>query len=77
MRGKSEEELDEQIEQGKQLFKIILDQKHNGNMDEMYQFFKDNIERIDIYGDTIEKKLVNYCTFKSDMVAYIYSKRKH
>lgn len=57
---------------GKELYKDILNRVHNGNINEMYEYFKKNIERIDVYGDTIEKKLINYCNYKSDIVLRIY-----
>jgi hypothetical protein len=59
-------------EDGKLLYETLLHRVHNSDFENMYEYFKVRVERLEIYGDTLEKQLVNYCAFKRDMVLTFY-----
>lgn len=54
------------------LYKDILNRFYKGNIDKMYEHFSMKIQYLEAYGDTKEKRLINYCTYKSDMVKQLY-----
>lgn len=60
---------------GELLYNNILKNVHKNDINEMYKYFKHNIAYIDAYGDTIEKRLLNYCTYKSSVVYHMYNIR--
>ena len=59
-------------EDGKLLYDTLLNKAHNGNFKEMYNYFKKKVERLEIYGDTEEKQLLNYCSFMYEIVLSMY-----
>ena len=60
------------LEMGERLFHSILMSAHQNNIDEMYEFINSNVANLSLYGSTKEKQLVNYCSFKRDLVLHMY-----
>lgn len=65
-------DLNEKIENGKQIYNTLLNKVHKNNIEEMYNYFEKKFERIELYGDTPEKRLINYCTYKTNCVISAY-----
>lgn len=61
------------IDKGTQLYKNILKSVHKNNIEEMYNYFNKKVEFIESYGDTIEKRLLNYCIYKENLVKLMYN----
>ncbi len=66
--------LNEKKEHGKLLYEAILS-KYDNDVDKMYDAFMKRFENFKIYGDTKEKTLLNYCSFKNDVVERAYKVR--
>jgi len=64
------------IEEGQLLYETLLNNVHQGNIEEMFNYFKNNVTYIDSYGYTTEKKLLNYCTYKPELTKKMYGAYK-
>lgn len=71
-----QDEIDSKVQIGQLLYEKLLTEVHNNNLDEMYKHFSNNFENLEYYGDTKEKQLLNYCTYKTDLVEFLYSPKK-
>jgi len=67
-----ETNVNDKKEAGIMLYNNILNKVHNNNVDEMYEYFKKKVERIEYYGNTPEDRMINYCSFKRDIVLRMY-----
>ena len=65
--------LIDKLTTGEKLFTDILHKVHNGNIDEMFNYFKECCNKIEMYGNTHEKALMNYCSFKTTDVLKYYN----
>lgn len=65
--------LESKLTAGKVLYTDILNKVHKGNVAEMYKYIKKCYDKIDLYGDTPEKALENYCAFKSSILLTYYN----
>ena len=66
--------LNEKKERGKLLYETILS-KYDNDVDKMYDAFMKKFENFKIYGNTKEKTLLNYCSFRNDAVERVYKVR--
>lgn len=64
------------LEMGEKLFNSILMSAHQNNIDEMHTFISNNVANLSLYGSTKEKQLLNYCSFKRDLVLRMYGALK-
>lgn len=51
----------------KELYEFLCS-KFEGDIEKTYEYVRSYNTNIDYYGDTKEKRLMNYCRFKSDVV---------
>ena len=65
--------LKDKLTDGEKLFTDILHKVHGGNINEMFVYLKDCYDKIDIYGNTPEKALINYCAFQPSAVLQYYN----
>jgi len=65
--------MEEKRKHGKLLYSMII--KNFNSIDEMYDKFVNTFPNFQIYGNTYEKALLNYCTFKSDVVELAFKVR--
>ena len=49
--------------------------KYDNDVDKMYDAFMKKFENFKIYGNTKEKTLLNYCSFRNDAVERVYKVR--
>lgn len=71
--NKKNDDIQLKREAGQSLYNDLLNKVHKGNVDEMFKYFKDNVQYIDAYGDTPEQKMVNYCIFKYEATLNMYN----
>lgn len=62
------------IEIGEKLFNKIV-KANNNDIDKVYGIFKNKFPNFEIYGNTKEKALLNYCSFKSENVCRTFGIR--
>lgn len=70
---KKNDELHYKKEEGQLLYNTLLNKVHKGNVDEMFEYFKQRVQYIDVYGDNPEQKMINYCTFKYEATLNMYN----
>ena len=64
--------IEASIISGEALYRDILNKVHKNNFDEMYTFLLKNIDRLEIFGDTKEKQIINYFAFKREVIIQLY-----
>ena len=70
---KEDQAIKDKQKYGKQLLETLMKQSNN-DVEKLYSIFEKTFPNFSIYGDTKEKALLNYCTYKSDMVEKAFSK---
>ena len=67
-----DKKISERLTDGKVLYLDILSKVHKDNIKEMFNYIRKNNQRLELYGNTKEQALVNFCAFKPDLVLKYY-----